>query len=116
MAAESDVVAWIQTGDVVDWDLRIQSFQGLDAIGVARPEPLPICWQQNLRDVLTRLEGQAGLVWVRAREDGETSTWVGPKLVSVPEPDAQTMTAFGLVLLVAMQTRRRTARRRMRSA
>ena len=111
-----EVVAWVQPAGVIDWDLRIQSFVGDDLVYAAQPDPLPICWQQNLRNELLDLEGNAALVWLRAREDGEVSAWVGPKLVAVPEPNAITMMLVGLAASCGFSAHRRAGNRRRPAA
>lgn len=115
--ADPEVLAWVQTGSVNDWDLRIQSFQGDETITAAQPDVLPICWQQDLRSEIQDLEGNAGLVWLRAWQDGRSSEWVGPRLIAVPEPTRTTQVwlAGSMLLAIAgLQRRSRAARRAAR--
>jgi hypothetical protein len=72
---------------------------------------MSICWEEDLYDELVDLPGQAAVVWLRSREDGVTSSWVGPRLVSVPEPAIGAALLAGAVALVHTQRRRARVRR-----
>lgn len=103
----SEVVSWVQPGGIVDWDLRIQAFDHSEQQRPAQPSALPICWEEDLYDELLDLPGQAAVVWLRSREDGVTSDWVGPRLVSVPEPGVGAAVLLGAMGLAAAGARGR---------
>jgi hypothetical protein len=101
-----EALTWIQTDGANDWDIYLRSFDGQTRQRAAQPRQMSICWEEDLYDELADLPGQAAVVWLRSREDGVTSTWVGPRLVSVPEPGSGVAMLAGAVALVHAQRRR----------
>lgn len=112
----SETLNWLQPDGNVDWDVRIQALDREEWERPADPEPLPVCWQEDLYDEIRTLPGEAAIVWLRSRADGQTSAWMGPQLVSVPEPGLALGMAAGGVVAALLSGRRSTRRRSARGA
>ena len=106
-----EVLTWVQPDGANDWDMYFQTFDGRSGQRAVQPRQMSICWEEDLYDELVDLPGQAAVVWLRSREDGVTSTWVGPRLVSVPEPGSGVAMLVGTVALAHAQRRRARAER-----